>query len=88
MPYEIELSSQARKTFDRVDRPTRVRFLRAMADLRVNPHSGPNITQLSNHHEGTHRYRVGGWRLIYRIEANRLIVVIEKIGPRGDTYKR
>ena len=42
--------------------------------------------ELSKHPDGTHRYRVGPWRLLYRIEQARLIVVIEKIGSRGDVY--
>ena len=84
--YEVILSRQAQRLYDRVDRPTQARFRRALEDLTDNPTSGPNIVRLTNHPHGTHRYRVGGWRLIYRIENQRLVVYITKIEVRGDAY--
>ena len=87
MPYTIDLTRQAQRTLDRVDRPTRDRFLAAFEVLKENPNAGPNIVLLNKHPIATYRYRVGGWRILYRIEQSHLVVVIERIDNRGDAYK-
>jgi mRNA interferase RelE/StbE len=33
------------------------------------------------------RLRMGGWRAIYRVDDDRLIVLVLDIGARGDVYK-
>ncbi|WP_036502624.1 type II toxin-antitoxin system RelE family toxin [Nitrosococcus oceani] len=47
------------------------------SDLGIKPLSG---------REGF-RLRVGGWRALYQIERNRLIICVIDIGPRGGIYK-
>ena len=84
--FEVILSRQAQRVYDRADRPTQARFRRAFAALKIQPTGGLNIVRLSKHDDGTHRYRVGGWRIIYRIEQQRLIVYIARIDVRGDAY--
>ena len=32
------------------------------------------------------RVRVGTWRVVYRIEDGRLVVVVVRIAPRGEVY--
>ena len=34
-----------------------------------------------------YRLRIGGWRTLYRVEKDQLIIEVVKIGPRGDIYK-
>ena len=33
------------------------------------------------------RIRVGDWRIIYRIEDGRLVVLVVRVGPRKDLYR-
>jgi mRNA interferase RelE/StbE len=33
------------------------------------------------------RLKIGGWRAIYEIERNNLVIYVVKIGPRGGVYK-
>ena len=33
------------------------------------------------------RLRIGGWRAIYRVEDQRLVILVLDVGPRGDIYK-
>lgn len=36
---------------------------------------------------GLWRLRVGGYRIVYKIMEDRLVIVIVAVGPRGDVYK-
>jgi len=45
-----------------------------------------NIKVLQGY-ENFYRLRVGDYRVIYRIDDNELIIIVLKIGSRGDIYK-
>ena len=63
------------------DLKSRVR--RALDDLREKPETGK---PLEEDLEGHRSYRIGRYRLIYRIEKERL--VLEALGPRSHIYER
>ena len=44
--------------------------------LRNNPFIGPNIKKLKGKFEGIYRYRIGNFRLFYKIDGERIIVFI------------
>jgi len=44
-----------------------------------------NVTKLQN--RPGYRLRVGDWRVIYEIEAERLVILVLKIGPRERIYR-
>ena len=54
-----------------------------MDDIRERPGAGKPLEDNLN---GYRSYRIGRYRLIYRIEKGRL--VLEAIGPRSDIYER
>lgn len=54
--------------------------------LRINPFFGPNIKKLKGEFEGVYRYRLGNYRLFYRIDGLRIIVFILDISNRKDVY--
>jgi mRNA interferase RelE/StbE len=80
----ITYSKQAIKTLARIDRKTQMR-LRARIEMLAADASDPrlDIKSLAGH-AGSFRLRVGGWRVIY--SATGLVLLIEKIGARGDVY--
>lgn len=55
--------------------------------LKKNPFFGPNIKKLRGEFEGVYRYRIGNFRLFYRIESEKIIVFIIDIDKRKDSYK-
>jgi mRNA interferase RelE/StbE len=44
-----------------------------------------NVTKLQN--RPGYRLRVGDWRVIYELENDRLIILVLKIGSRGEVYR-
>jgi mRNA interferase RelE/StbE len=54
--------------------------------LRTNPFFGPNIRKLKGKFEGVYRYRLGNYRLFYKIDDQRVIVFILYISDRKDAY--
>ena len=78
---QISYSKRAVKTINSMDRPTKQRIRTAIEALPsgdVKPLQGGN---------GLLRLRVGGWRVVFSRPASDTIV-IEKIAPRGEVYKR
>lgn len=77
---EINYSKAAVKVINSMDRQTKQRMKAAIEkipDGDIKPLQGS---------KGTYRLRVGGWRILFSYPASD-IILIEKIGPRGEIYK-
>ena len=59
----------------------------ALDEIRRNPFRNANIKELKGALKGFNRYRIGGYRLIYTIDRENVIVIAVDIAPRGDAYK-
>ena len=55
--------------------------------FRRNPFFGPNIKKLKGELEGYYRFRIGGYRLFYTVDKQKVIVFILGIADRKDSYK-
>lgn len=79
-----------------VDRPAQ-KQLRAVRDVRLrntlereilalatDPRP-PGCLKLAGHKDHC-RVRVGDWRIVYRIEDGRLVVVVVRVAPRSELY--
>ncbi len=84
--YGLEYDSAARKSLRAVrDRRVRVALLDAIEALMDNPRP-PGCLMLAGHRD-LWRIRVQDWRVIYRIEDQRLVVIVVEIGGRGQVYR-
>ena len=54
--------------------------------LRSNPFFGPNIKKLKGELEDFYRYRIGKYRLFYKIDKQRVIVFVISLKHRGEAY--
>ncbi|WP_460058238.1 type II toxin-antitoxin system RelE family toxin [Spirochaeta dissipatitropha] len=55
--------------------------------LRNNPYFGPNIKKLKGEYKDIYRYRIGNFRLFYKVSDEMVIVFIIDIEARKDSYK-
>jgi len=84
--YTIVYNNQASKTFQRLPRNIQTRIRKKLDQLAVNPYAdNPNVAKLKN--RMGFRLRIGSWRVIYDIREEKLIILVLKIGSRGDVYR-
>ena len=55
--------------------------------LRDNPFFGPNIKKLKGEYKEIYRYRIGDYRVFYKISEETVIVFILDIEARKDAYR-
>ena len=82
--YRVEIRRQAVKELSRIDRRDRERIQQAIDGLAENPR--PAESKKLRSRDGW-RLRVGVYRILYRIEKERLLVLVVKIGHRRDVYR-
>lgn len=87
MNYEVRFHKDALKNIQKLDKKTRNRILDQIDRLAVNPkHPELDIKKMQGI-ENHYRLRIGTYRVVYTIVNDQLIIVIIKIGSRGDVYK-
>ena len=85
MPYRVDYSPAASKFLRELrDASLLRRFDRAIGGLQENPHPSGS-TKLTG--RPYWRIRVGDYRVLYRIEDDRLIVTVIEIGHRREIYR-
>jgi mRNA interferase RelE/StbE len=55
--------------------------------LRENPFFGTNIKKLKGEYKDVYRYRIGNYRLFYKISEETVIVFVLDLEARKDAYK-
>ena len=89
MAWRIELSLQADRELGKLDPPQKKRILKFLHE-RLAPVENPrSIGQALRGSELGEfwKYRVGDYRLICKIEDDRLLVLVLRIGHRSDIYR-
>ncbi len=84
--FEVVLSPEARAFFARDDRPLANKLARCFAQLERQPRRHNNIRRLTGEFAGYLRYRVGDWRIIYRIDERAERVDVLVIAHRSEVY--
>ena len=82
--YAVELLPSATKALSKLERATQFRLARRIDRLATDPWEG--AVKLTGA-EDIWRVRVGDYRIVYRIEEDRLVVLVIRIGHRRDVYR-
>ena len=85
MIFSLQIKTSAARELARIDKPQRTRLIEAIDRLTENPHRGQ---QMKGELTGLRRIRVGDYRVIYEIDAGRLIILVIRIGHRREIYRR
>ncbi|TSC89222.1 MAG: RelE protein [Parcubacteria group bacterium Gr01-1014_3] len=82
--YHVIIAKSARKRLQKLPRAKKDGVLKALKDLEQDPFLGQPLTgELA----GKFSIHIWPYRIIYRIEKNRLIILVLSIGHRQSVYK-
>ncbi len=87
MAWTVTLAPAARKALRSIrDERLKARIVRALKGLESEPRPS-GVTRLVGQ-DGALRIRVGDWRILYELREAEVVVLVLRIGPRGDVYER
>jgi mRNA-degrading endonuclease RelE of RelBE toxin-antitoxin system len=86
MEWEVRLSSQAKKVFDRLAPRERRRIETTLLNMERDPRGG-DTRQLGGKLEGAFRRRVGSWRILFILKEDvRMVIVADIVRRASNTY--
>lgn len=86
MNYRVELAPAAKRQIRKLSSTNRQRILDALEKLAHNPRPS-GVVKLTGE-ENLYRIRVGSYRIIYDIQDQLLTLLVVKVGPRRDVYRK
>jgi mRNA interferase RelE/StbE len=86
LAYSVEILPSAAADLAALPLPIRRRLSRRIDALARNPR--PPGAKLLHGGERLYRIRAGDYRILYRVEDRRLIVLVVKLGHRREIYRR
>jgi mRNA interferase RelE/StbE len=81
--WTVEFDRRGRKEFLAIKDLRLARRIRAAIEALAEDPRPPGCRKLEGR-ENEWRVRVGTWRLIYRIEEERVVVLAVRVAPRGE----
>ncbi len=82
--YSVRIKRSAVKSLGRIPKHDRVRIVDAIDGLAEHPHTG---TALKGGLRGLRRIRVGGYRVVYEVQDDALVVLVVRVASRGTVYR-
>jgi mRNA interferase RelE/StbE len=83
--YNIFYTEEAKCVINSFSDKIKRQVKNAVERLAVEPSLGKKLSQELSH---LWSYRMGDYRIIYKVEHNKLIIIILAIGNRKDIYKK
>lgn len=85
MPYRLEFTASALRELRSLDAQTQRRVSVRLTSLCDDPL--PSGVKKLQGLPGHFRIRIGDYRVIYRVDGQRVVIVIVRIGHRRDVYR-
>lgn len=83
----VVVHRRAARYVQRLPSQEKKRVVAALEELATDPLNRPGVKAMLGQWSGYHRLRVGGTRIIFTVVAEKDVVSVDHIGPRGDVYK-
>ena len=84
--YFVELSVQAQKFLDKLNKDIKERIEKRLKNLENNPIPSDAKFIGRNNNEIVFRYRIGKFRALYKVKEVQKIILITKIDKRDRVY--
>lgn len=84
MTYRVVFTQEAAKRIGKLDSAVKERVRKAIQRLAEHPELGKRLTGLLSDRWS---YRVGGWRILYKVRKAELIVLVLTVGHRSTIYE-
>ncbi len=85
--WQLTWTNTAENYYKRMEKAYQLRFQKAVRELETDPFASKNVKRLHGELEGLYRYRVGRFRMVFRIIEGDREVRILAVASRGDIYK-
>ena len=82
--YQVKLSNQAEKDLKKLDKIYKTKVAKYIGLLTTNPLLGE---KMEGQFKGWFRIKIPPLRIIYTQDAEKKIILVRAIGPRGSIYK-
>ena len=84
--YKIVFTKRADKALRKMPRNISKLIRNKLDRIAAAPYARHNnVTRLQN--RPGYRLRVGDWRVLYEIQDDRLVILVLRVGSRGDIYR-
>jgi mRNA interferase RelE/StbE len=80
--YSIQAAAVLRKLPANLSR----RIVSKVEALAESPYAPNNNVKALKGQGRSYRLRIGDWRVIYTLQDNELVILVIKVGPRGEIY--
>jgi mRNA interferase RelE/StbE len=85
--FEVVLSPEADAFYKAANPPLAKKLARCFSQLEREPRRHSNIKRLTGEFVGRLRYRIGDWRVIFRIDSPSLRIYVLSIAHRREVYE-
>lgn len=87
MAWQIEFTPEAEKQLSKIDRQSAKRIINFLSE-RIAPSEDPRTTEkvLRGVIRQFWRHRVGSYRIICKIEDDRLLILVVRVACRSEVY--
>ncbi len=87
MTYNVKLTPKAQEFYAAANTQLAKKIARCLAILEETPYNYSNIKPLKGNYTGRYRYRIGDYRVIYRVDEQQRQVIVLEIGHRSEVYE-
>ncbi|MDY5794518.1 MAG: type II toxin-antitoxin system RelE/ParE family toxin [Fusobacterium gastrosuis] len=88
MSYKIIYTAEFEKDLDKLDNSIRILIFKYLKKLEKSANPKAYGKELSGNFAGLYRYRINGYRIIAKVEDDKLIVYALAVGKRSTIYTR